>query len=238
MNLSIIVPVYNEEKTVLQVVKSVASLSIPGVNIGVIAVDDGSKDNTRRELEKAKIEVKNLVVIRHAVNKGKGAAVQTGIKAARGDYLLIQDADLEYNPSDIKFLLEPVIDGKAKFVYGTRLRRMPNFSRDERTPTFFLHYMGNRVLSLVTSLLYGQWVTDMETGYKLLPRDFMSKLQLHARSFDFEPEITAKILKNGYKIVEIPITTNPRDHEEGKKLVALKDGPVALWTLLKYRIVD
>ncbi len=238
MNLSIIVPVYNEEQTVFQVVKNVASLSIPEVNIAVIAVDDGSKDTTKKELEKAKAEIKNLEIIRHAVNKGKGAAVQTGIKAAKGDYILIQDADLEYNPSDIKFLLEPVLDGTAKFVYGTRLRRMPNFLRDERTPTFFLHYMGNRILSLVTSLLYGQWVTDMETGYKLLPRDFLSKLHLHARSFDFEPEITAKILKKGHRIMEIPITTNPRDHEGGKKLVALKDGPVALWTLLKYRIVD
>lgn len=238
MHLSIIVPVFNEEKTVFEVLQRLSLLDIPGVTISVITVDDGSEDNTLKELEKAKKKFANITILRHPKNSGKGAAIQTGIREAKGDYLLIQDADLEYNPSDIKKLLKPVIEERAKVVYGTRLKRMPNFSRDERTPTFFLHYLGNRVLSFVTSILYGQWVTDMETGYKLLPREFLNSIALNARSFDFEPEITAKVLKRGYRIYEVPITTNPRNHSDGKKLVALKDGPVALWTLIKYRVVD
>lgn len=238
MDLSIIVPVYNEEKTISVVLQRLSALSLPNVTVAIIAVDDGSFDNTLKELEKAKKKIKNLTVLRHSRNMGKGAAIQTGIKESKGDYLLIQDADLEYNPADIKLLLKPIFDGRAKVVYGTRLNRMPNFSRDERTLTFFLHYMGNRMLSFVTSLLYGQWVTDMETGYKLLPRVLLNKIVLRAKSFDFEPEITAKVLKKGYRIFEVPITTNPRNHGDGKKLVAIKDGPVALWTLLKYRIID
>lgn len=238
MVLSIIVPVFNEEKTVSLVLQRLSSLLLLNVTVAIIAVDDGSTDNTLKELEIAKKKIKNLTVLKHIRNMGKGAAIQTGIKEAKGDYILIQDADLEYNPADIKLLLKPIFDGQAKVVYGTRLNRMPNFSRDERTLTFFLHYMGNRILSLVTSLLYGQWVTDMETGYKLLPREFISKIVLRAKSFDFEPEITAKILKKGYKIFEVPIATNPRDHKDGKKLIAIKDGPIALWTLLKYRFFD
>lgn len=238
MVLSIIVPVYNEQNTIAAVLKRLSDLRIDGVKIVIITVDDGSKDGTSKQLEKIKKQIPNLTIITHQQNKGKGAAVQTGIRHAKGDYLLIQDADLEYNPADIVKLLNPVLDGRAQVVYGTRLNRLPNFSRDERTPTFFLHYLGNRLLSLVTSILYGQWVTDMETGYKLMPRNVVSKLNLKARSFDFEPEITAKILKNKLSIFEVPITTNPRSHSDGKKLTAVKDGPIALWTLIKFRLTD
>lgn len=238
MVLSIIVPVYNEQNTISLVLQRLGALRIDSVKVAIIAVDDGSKDATFKELEKAKKMMPNLTIFKHDKNQGKGAAVQTGIKHAKGDYLLIQDADLEYDPADIATLLGPVLDGRARVVYGTRLNRLPNFSRDERTPTFFLHYMGNRLLSLVTSILYGQWVTDMETGYKLMPRDFVNKITLKARSFDFEPEITAKILKDKLPIFEVPITTNPRNHSDGKKLIAVKDGPVALWTLLKFRFTN
>ena len=123
-------------------------------------------------------------------------------------------------------------------VYGTRLKRLPNFSRDERTPRFVLHYIGNRFLSFLTSILYGQWLTDMETCYKIFPSKIAKNLNIHAKGFDFEPEITAKLLKKGIKIVEVPIVTNPRGYKEGKKLRTLRDGSVAFWTLLKYRFVD
>ncbi|MDP3940889.1 MAG: glycosyltransferase family 2 protein [bacterium] len=238
MLVSIIVPVFNEEKTIATVLHELSVLRIPETEFEIIVVNDGSSDATQSEINSVKSKIKRLKVIEHKENMGKGAAIQTALKSAKGEYVLIQDADLEYNPSDISVLLKPIVTKQAEVVFGTRLRRFPNFSRDERTPTFFLHYLGNRLLSFATSVLYGQWVTDMETGYKLLPRPFLTKIRLNAKSFDFEPEITAKILKRGYRICEIPITTNPRDHTAGKKLVASKDGPVALLTLLKYRFTD
>ena len=169
---------------------------------------------------------------------GKGAAVRNGIKSATGDYIIIQDADLEYNPKDIEKLVRPVQDGIAQVVYGTRLKRMPNFSKDERTPHFLLHYMGNKFLSLLTSMLYGQWITDMETCYKLFAMTAVKEMKLNARGFEFEPENTAKLLKKGYKIYEIPISTSPRGYDEGKKLSTFKDGFIALWSLLKYRFIN
>lgn len=139
---------------------------------------------------------------------------------------------------DIEKLVKPILEGKSKVVYGTRLKRLPSFSKEERTPQFLLHYFGNKLLSLITSALYGQWITDMETCYKLFPRKAVENMKLNARGFEFEPEITAKLLKKGYKILEIPISTNPRGYDEGKKLSTLKDGPIALWSLIKYRFTD
>ncbi|MEK7120628.1 MAG: glycosyltransferase family 2 protein [Patescibacteria group bacterium] len=238
MKLSIIIPVFNEEETIGLVLKKVLALKISGVEKEVIVVDDGSTDATAPEIRNTKYEIRNVKIFRHGKNLGKGAAVRTGIQHATGDYILIQDADLEYNPKDIPRLLEPILQGKAKIVYGTRLRRLPNLSRDERTPHFFLHYLGNRLLSFLTSILFGQWITDMETGYKLFPRKAVKDIPLAAKSFDFEPEITTKLLKKGYRILEIPIQTNPRSYSEGKKLNTVKDGAIALWTLLKYRLID
>ncbi|MFH1832972.1 MAG: glycosyltransferase family 2 protein [Candidatus Levyibacteriota bacterium] len=238
MKLSIIIPVYNEEGTVAEILKRVTALNIPGVNKEVIITDDGSTDATASIISNLKSQISNLKIIYHKKNQGKGAAVRTGIKHASGDYILIQDADLEYNPKDIIRLLIPVKDKIAQVVYGTRLNRMPNFTRDEREPRFLLHYLGNKALSFITSLLYGQWITDMETCYKLFPKKSLEKIKLNSKSFDFEPEITAKLLKNGYKILEIPITTNPRGYKEGKKLNTFRDGSIALWTLMKYRFFD
>lgn len=236
MKLSIIIPVFNEEKTIVKVLERVSDLEIPSVEKEIIVVDDGSRDKTLENIKKANI--KGIKLIAHDKNMGKGAAVNTGIRAASGEYVVIQDADLEYDPQDIKKLIEKVLSHSAEVVYGTRLNRMPNFSRDERHPLFLLHYFGNRFLSLLTSILYGQWLTDMETCYKLFPKKAVGGMDLKARRFDFEPEITAKLLKKGYKILEIPISTNPRGYEEGKKLNTIKDGSVALWTLFKYRFVD
>ena len=164
--------------------------------------------------------------------------MRTGIKHATGDYIVIQDADLEYNPQDIAKLIMPILSNKAKVVYGTRLKRMPNFSKDEKSPRFLLHYIGNKFLSLITSMLYGQWITDMETCYKVFPKVSLSSIILRSKGFDFEAEITSKLLKKGYKILEVPIKTEPRGYKEGKKLNTITDGIKAFYSLLKYRLVE
>lgn len=234
MKLSIIVPVYNEEKTILPILEKLKELSIPQVAKEIIIVDDGSTDLTRKKLK----TVKDVKIILHDKNMGKGAAVKTGINNASGDFVIIQDADLEYDPNYIKILMEPVKRGEAKVVYGTRLKRLPHLKQEERTLQFLIHYLGNRFLSLVVSILYGQWITDMETCYKLFPKNALDKIKLNARGFEFEPEITAKLSKAGYKIKEIPITANPRGYDEGKKLNTLRDGSKAFWYTIKYRFTD
>jgi dolichol-phosphate mannosyltransferase len=236
MKLSIIIPVYNEEKTVADVLKKVTQVKFKDVVKEIIVIDDGSSDKTLSKIKSLKL--RNIKLYSHKKNQGKGAAVRTGIKKATGEYIVIQDADLEYNPEDIKKLLRPIQNGSARVVYGTRLKRMPNFSRDERTLQFFFHYIGNKLLSLVTSILYFHWVTDMECCYKLFPKKALNGTVLHAKGFEFEPEITVKLLKKGYKMTEVPISTNPRGYGEGKKLNGMKEGPKALWILLKYRFVD
>ena len=234
MKLSIIVPVYNEQKTISDILNALEKLTIPSVTKEVIVVDDGSTDFTREKLKK----IKWPKIVLHEKNKGKGAAVKTGIEHATGDYIIIQDADLEYDPKYIKELIKPILEGKAKVVYGTRLKRMPNLSKEEKRFRFLLHYFGNRFLSLLTSILYGQWLTDMETCYKLFPKRALSGVKINARGFEFEPEITAKLLKKGYKITEIPINVKPRGYEEGKKLNTVRDGIKAFWNLLKYRVTN
>ncbi len=231
MKLSIIIPVFNEEKTVGKILKKVLDLKIANVEKEIIVVDDGSTDKTRQILK----QIKNIKIILHDNNKGKGSAVKTGIKNATGDYIIIQDADLEYDPEQIRTLIQPILENQAGVVYGTRLKRLPNFSKEEKTFQFLLHYFGNRFLSLITSILYGQFVTDMETCYKLFPKKAVDRMKLNARGFEFEPEITAKLLKSGYKILEIPINTIPRGYDEGKKLNTFRDGTKALMTLFRYR---
>lgn len=238
MKLSIIIPVYNEEKTVLITLEKVKDVSIKNVEKEIIIVNDGSTDSTLAKINGAKSFFKNLIVLTQSKNRGKGSAVKLGIEKASGDYILIQDADLEYDPSYIPILIEPIQKGNGEVVYGTRLNRLPNLSKEEKTPHFLLHYIGNRILSFITSILYGQWITDMETGYKLFPKKALEDIKLYARSFDFEPEITAKLLKKGYSILEIPITTLPRGYNEGKKLNTIQDGIIAFWTLIKYRFAS
>lgn len=246
MKLSIIIPVFNEEKTILEVLRRVSSLEIPGVKKEIIIVDDASTDSSKFKVssfskasaDRQSSKLEGIKLFSHKENMGKGAAVRMGIKNATGDYIIIQDADLEYDPKYIPLLLNPILQKKATVVYGTRLKRLPNLRKDERTIQFLLHYIGNKFLSLMVSILYGQWITDMETCYKLFPKKAVDGMVLNSKRFDFEPEITAKLLKRGYRILEVPISTNPRGYKEGKKLNTFKDGTIALWTLIKYRFFD
>ena len=239
ISLSIIVPVYNEEKTIGKILRQLDSLELP-INKEIIIVDDGSSDGTVNQIEKylSSIKKSSIKLISHSKNQGKGKAVRTGISKAKGAYIVIQDADLEYDPNYLKILIQPILSGERKVVYGTRLKRMPNLNEDERTPRFLLHYLGNRILSFIISALFIAWITDMETGYKIFPRREFYKLKIKSTGFDFEPEITTKLLKRGHKILEIPIKTIPRGYSEGKKLNTFSDGSKALWAIIKYRFVN
>src|SRR4030043_205750 len=240
MKLSIIIPVYNEENTIAEILKKIKSVKLPSrINKEIIVVDDGSNDASILEVKKAMINLKirDLKLIRHATNMGKGSAIRTGIKKATGGIIIIQDADLEYNPNDYTRLLEPILNGKSKVVYGSRLKHYPlRISGSKKTP-LITHYLGNKLLTLFTNILYGNGVTDMETCYKVFKKEVIKDVNINAKRFDFEPEITAKILKKGFKIYEIPIKVNPRGYDEGKK-ISWKEGFVAVWTLLKYRFID
>lgn len=227
MNLSVIIPVYNEVKNINEIVKRVQATKLAAE---IIIVDDGSQDGTRDLLQKMNGK-KKVRVILHAKNQGKGAAVVTGLQAATGEVLLIQDADLEYDPRDYPALLRPIQEGLADVVYGSR------FLGAARRVTMFWHQLANQLLTLMTNILYDSILTDMETGYKVFRREVVSNLHIRAKRFNFEPEFTAKILKRRYRIFEVPITFNPRDYSEGKK-IKLHDAFEAVWALIKYRFVD
>jgi len=219
MKLSVLVPVFNEEDHIQELLRRV--LALPCVT-EVIIVDDRSSDDTWQVL--SQVNNSRMRVFRHEVNQGKGAAIRTALGHATGDMVIIQDADLEYDPNDYPKLLEPVLNGEAQVVYGVR----------DTSAQKLLFSLGNKFLSLVTSLLYGAQVADMETCYKLMPREVMLGLDLQPSRFQIEPEITAKLLRRGYRIHEVPIWYEPRE-THAKKLSAWRDGLPALWTLIKYR---
>lgn len=237
MKLSIIIPAYNEEKTIEEIIKKIQEIDLKKISKEIIAVDDGSSDGTTKLIESLSKKFSNITLIKHRRNLGKGAAVNSGIKGSTGGIILIQDADLEYNPIDIPRLLKPILVDNSQVVYGTRLRTKPVFIGKKRTP-FLTHFFGNKFLSLATSVLYNSYISDMETGYKVFSRDILEDISLKSKSFNFEAEITAKILKKGIKIKEIDITTKPRGYNEGKKINTIKDGFDALWTLVRYRFLD
>jgi glycosyltransferase involved in cell wall biosynthesis len=222
--LSVIVPVFNERSTVAEVIRRIRAADVP-VDIEVIVVDDGSSDGTDKVL--AAMGDSTIRVIDHDSNRGKGAAVRTGLAVARGDLVLIQDADLEYDPLDWPKLLEPILRRKAQVVYGSRFT-------GERKNMLPLHWVGNRFLSLVTNLLYSSTLSDMETCYKLFDRRVLEGITIRSDRFDFEPEITAKVLRRGYRIYEVPISYAGREPDEGKK-ITWRDGIGALKALVKYR---
>ena len=226
--LTVVMPVYNEKATIQAILERVEASRLADE---IVLVDDGSHDGTRDLLTRLARNHPKLRVILHESNRGKGAAVVTGIGAATSDIVLIQDADLEYDPRDYPALLEPLLDGRADVVYGSRFLGAPH-----RT-TMFWHMVANKLLTLMTNVLYNSILSDMETGYKVFPRVLIQSIPLRAKRFDFEPEITAKLLKRKTRIFEVPISFNPREYSEGKK-IGLKDAFEAVWTLLKYRFVD
>jgi len=225
MKLSVIMPVYNEAGTVAEIIRRV--LAAP-VQKELIIVDDGSTDGTREILRRLPSDV--ATILYHECNQGKGAAIRTGLEHATGQLVLIQDADLEYDPNDYPALLRPALEGTAQVVYGSRVLRPDN-------PYSHLRfYLGGRLLSVIANLLYGIRITDEPTGYKLFRRELLKSLNLQCRGFEFCPEVTAKVARRGIPIHEVPIRYVPRTIDEGKK-ISWRDGLYAIWILVKYRFV-
>lgn len=225
--VSIIIPVYNEVSMIDRAIESVQKKSIHGWKKEIIVVDDGSTDGTQEKLQKWK---RGITVLFSEKNQGKGAALSKGFAKASGDVILIQDADFEYTPDDYDNLLKPFDNPRVTVVYGSRFL-------GSHLSTMYLYTMGNKFVTFLTNIIYNTNLTDMETGYKLFRREILQKIHLSANRFDFEPEITAKLLRNGYQIYEIPISYFGRKFEEGKKLT-WRDGLIAVWTLLKYRFIS
>lgn len=229
MKLSVIMPVYNEEKTLKQIVEKVQNVKINGLNKEIIIVNDGSTDNSKKIIELLVKKYSNILSLTHKYNQGKGAAIKTALSHISGDIFVIQDGDLEYNPEDFSRLIIPIIQKKTKVVYGSRmLGEITGFLIKS-------HYYGNKLLTFLTKIIYGQKITDMETCYKMISSDVIRDIKLESKRFDFEPEITAKLIKKGYKILEIPISYNSRSFKEGKK-INWRDGIIAVYKLFKYRI--
>jgi glycosyltransferase involved in cell wall biosynthesis len=225
--LSVIVPVYDEQNTIDEILKRIVSVSVPGWSKEIIVVDDGSKDRTKSILKQWE---EKIHVLYKEKNEGKGSALSMGLKKATGDVILIQDADLEYSPKDYPILLAPFDNQQVDVVYGSRFLG-PHLS------TMFLYAQGNKFVTLVTNLLFNTNITDMETGYKVFRRQVLDGVTIRAKRFDVEPELTVKVLKKGCQIYEVPISYYGRKFNEGKKLT-WRDGVVALWTLIKYRFVN
>jgi glycosyltransferase involved in cell wall biosynthesis len=228
MKLSIVIPVYNERNTIEEILSRVEKT---GLADEIIIVDDGSNDGTREFLAELAPQHPAMRLILHEKNQGKGAAVRTGIGAATLDLVLIQDADLEYDPRDYAALLKPIEEGMADVVYGSRFLGAP------RRSTMFWHMIANKLLTLFTNILFNSILSDMETGYKVFKREIIQAIPIRSKRFNFEPEITAKLLKRRVRIFEVPISFNPREYSEGKK-IGLIDAFEAVWALIKYRFVD
>jgi len=246
MKLSIIMPVYNEQATLEEIITRVRTVDLTLDRAGanpllqgpihlereIVIVDDGSTDGTHAILNRWRAEnATDLRIIYHEKNGGKGAALRTGFQHSTGDVLVIQDADLEYDPRDYVKLLEPLLEGRSAVIYGSRFMGGP------RAAMSLSHTLGNKFLTILTNLLFGTTLSDMETCYKCFRRDVIADMPLRSRRFEIEPELTAKILKRGYTIFEVPISYNGRAFHEGKK-ISWHDGFTAVRTLLKYRFID
>lgn len=257
MKLSVLIPCYNEIETIREIVDRVLAVEVslvvrdgpfsparPKDKAGrpaaqqfdlvvekeLVIVDDGSRDGTRDILPELAL-LPGVFVYYHERNMGKGAAVRTAIEKSTGDVLLVQDADLEYDPRDYPQLLQPIVEGRSKVVYGSRFLGGP------RKAMFFTHMLGNKILTLFTNILFDTILSDMETCYKVFTREVALQLRLKSPGWGFDPEITAKILKRGYRIYEVPISYNGREYDEGKK-ISWRDGLTVMWTLLKYRLSE
>ncbi len=229
LTLSVIIPCYNEVNTLEPVLERVEEV---GLADEILIVDDGSTDGTRDLLREIEAQGRpNVRVVYHEKNMGKGAALVTGFSHASCDVFLIQDADLEYDPRDYPILLKPLQEGISKVVYGSRFLGGP------RKAMNFWNMIANKILTLTTNILYNSIISDMETCYKVFRKEVVSDMVIHARGFEFEPEFTAKVLKQGIRIYEVPISYNGREWTEGKK-IKWTDAPIAMWTLVKYRFVN
>jgi glycosyltransferase involved in cell wall biosynthesis len=221
--LSVLIPAFNEERTLERVIDTV--LKVPE-DLEIVLIDDGSSDGTWQVMQ-SRIDGDRVRAVRHDVNQGKGVAIRTGLQHARGHIVLIQDADLEYSPKDYGVLLEPLKSNRATIVYGSR-------SFSSHSAYSYWYVVGNRLVTLFANVLYNCYLSDVETGYKVMPLAVARSLDLHAQGFELEPEITAKLLRLGHRIFEVPISYAARSREEGKKLTAM-DGVKAVLTLLRYR---
>lgn len=228
LKLSVVIPVYNEEQFLDKLVHRVMATGIPNE---ILVIDDGSTDRTPRIIASIAKKFPIVKAVTIPRNMGKGNAVHKGISMATGDIILIQDADLEYDPQEYPKLLKPIEDDIADVVYGSR------FLGGARRPILYWNMVANKILTFTTNLLYNNILSDMETGYKVFRTNLIKEIPLRARRFDFEPEFTAKVLKRKMRIYEVPISFYPRDYSQGKK-IKMWDAVVALWTIIKYRFVD
>ncbi len=226
MLLSVVMPVYNERETIAEILQRVQAIDIPKE---IIVVDDGSTDGTREFLQK--VEAENIFIFYHQKNQGKGAALRTGFQQVRGDIVIVQDSDLEYDPRDYTKLLEPLIDGRADAVFGSRFLGGPH------RVLFFWHFVANKMLTLFSNMLTNLNLSDMETGYKAFRAEVIKSLPLKTNRFGFEPEVTAKLAKRKYRIYEVPISYSGRDYSEGKK-ITWRDGVAALYYIIRFRLFD
>lgn len=233
MKLSIIIPCFNEERTLREIYDRVSQADIGSTQKEIIFVNDYSSDSTPRVLEEIKKSVRppglSVITINHRINAGKGRAIRTGLQAATGDIVLIQDADLEYNPNDYSRLLQPILEQGAQVVYGSRFLNNPN-ARSK----YDLFQMGTQLVTFVTNILYNVRLTDEPTCYKVFKADVIKNIPLTCLGFEFCPEVTAKVLRKHIPIIEVPISYTPRSRKEGKK-IKMRDGFIAIWTLIKYR---